>query len=185
MLTPVFPSRSSAEITSYDPELDIALGTFSYLIEDMPHMPDFRTGPYIGGYLSMKSPIFVTFFDTENVYNFFEAGFAINELVEENGSFYMVNIPFSVDFAYRVPLFDRFSILPFIGLGLGLSFGTHEGGSGPPIYLFFKTGLELRYLLWDGTHMRAKIDYGVALVDEIESGVMPFLRVRFPIPFIP
>ncbi|MBN2322607.1 MAG: hypothetical protein JXQ30_02635 [Spirochaetes bacterium] len=179
------PSASSADIIAYDPELDIAFGTFSYLMDDEPHMPDFRTGLYLGGYLSMKSPIFVYFFEAENVYNIFEAGFAVNEIVEPDRSFYMVNIPVSVDFAYRIPLFSRFSVLPFVGLGLGLSIGTGREGEGPPIYPFFKTGVELRYLLWDGTHMRIKIDYGVALVNEVEAGVMPFLRVRIPIPFIP
>jgi hypothetical protein len=185
LLLPCVPSVSHADIIAYDPELDIVLGTFSYLTGDGPNMPDFRTGPYFGGYLSMKSPIFVYFFDTENVYNIFEAGFAVNEIVEPDKSYYIINIPVSVDFAYCIPLFSKFSVLPFVGLGLGLSIGTAREGEGPPIYPFFKTGVELRYLLWDGTHMRIKIDYGVALVNEIETGAMPFLRVRIPIPFIP
>ena len=185
LLFTCLPAASHADIIAYDPELDIVLGTFSYLTGDEPDAPDFRTGPYIGGYLSMKSPIFVYFFDTENVYNIFEAGFAVNEIVESGKSYYMVNIPVSVDFAYRIPLFSRFSVLPFVGLGLGLSLGMAGGDDGPPIYPFFKTGVELRYLLWDGTHMRIKIDYGVALVNEVETGVIPFLRVRIPIPFLP
>jgi len=186
LLLPCVPPVSHADIIAYDPEIDVVLGTFSYLTGDEPNMPNFRTGPYFGGYLSMKSPIFVYFFDTENVYNIFEAGFAVNEIQEPDKSYYSVNIPVSVDFAYRIPLFDRFSILPFVGLGLGLSLGTAREEDGPPpLYPFFKTGVELRYLLWDGTHMRIKIDYGVALVNELETGVLPFLRVRIPIPFIP
>ena len=173
------------DILEYDPEVDISLGTFSYLMGNSDNAPDIMTGPYIGGYLSMKSPIFTYFFNSENVYNFFEVGCAVNEVRDQYGSFYIVNIPLSVDFAYRISVFPKFSILPFVGVGMGFSFGTGIDEGGPPVYPFVKTGIEIRYMMWKGTHLRMKVDYGLALVNEVETGFIPFLRVRFPIPFIP
>lgn len=174
-----------ADILTYDPEIDMVLGTFSFFGGPEKNMPPIKTGPYLGGYLSMKSPIFTYFFNTENVYNFFEVGCSVNEIEEQYGSSYIVNVPISVDFAYKIPILPKFSILPFVGFGLGLNFGPRQEGEGLPLYPFIKTGIELRYLMWKGTHMRVKVDYGVAFVNEVETGVIPFLRVRFPIPFIP
>ncbi len=174
-----------SDVLAYDPEIDISLGTFSYLMGGEQNAPNIKTGPYLGGYLSMKSPIFTYFFNSENVYNIFEAGFSVNEIEEQSAKFYLVNVPISVDFAYRIPVLPKFSILPFVGVGLGLSFNSGGGNDGPPLYTFIKTGVEIRYLLWDETHLRVKVDYGIAFVNEVESGIIPFLRVRFPIPFIP
>ena len=109
----------------------------------------------------------------------------MNEIEEEFESFYIINVPVSVDFAYKFELFPKFSILPFVGLGVGLNFSSRGPEEGFPLYPFIKTGVELRYLMWEDTHLRFKIDYGIAFVSEDETGFVPFLRVRFPIPFIP
>lgn len=177
--------RSFADILEYDPEVDISLGTFSFLGGDDQNAPDIQTGPYLGGYVSMKSPIFTYFFGSENVYNIFEAGLSVNEIRDQYGSIYMVTIPASVDFAYRITVLPKFSILPFVGLGLGFTVNTGQQEEGPTLYPFIKTGVEIRYLLWEGTHLRFKVDYGIAFVNQVETGFIPFLRVRFPIPFIP
>jgi len=182
----LFPGGGAfSDILAYDPEVDISLGTFSYLMGEEQNAPSIKTGPYLGGYLSMKSPIFTYFFNSENVYNIFEAGFSVNEIEEQSSTYYLVNIPISVDFAYRIPVLPKFSILPFVGVGLGLSFNSGGGNTGPPIYTFIKTGVEIRYLMWKDTHLKVKVDYGIAFVNETETGFVPFLRVRFPIPFIP
>jgi hypothetical protein len=181
----LFPSLAHSDILEYDPELDIALGMFDYFTGEGANVPAIKPGPYLGAYLSMKSPIFAYFFDSENIYNIFELGCAVNEINEEFGSFYIVNIPLSVDFAYSLNLFPKFSILPFVGFGFGLNIFSGEHDAGIPLYPFIKTGVEIRYLMWKGTHLRFKIDYGIAFVNEAESGFVPFLRVRFPIPFIP
>ena len=35
------------------------------------------------------------------------------------------------------------------------------------------------------TALKVKVSYGIMFVDEIESGFIQFLKVRFPVPFIP
>jgi hypothetical protein len=181
----LLPSIAQSDILEYDPELDMALGIFDFFTGEGTNAPVIKPGPYFGAYLSMKSPIFTYFFNSENIYNIFELGCAVNEMKEEFGSFYMVNVPLSVDFAYNLDLFPKFAILPFVGFGVGLIFNPHEPAGGVPLYPFIKTGVEIRYLMWKGTHLRFKIDYGIAFVNEAEEGFVPFLKVRFPIPFIP
>ncbi|UCB46851.1 MAG: hypothetical protein JSV25_05370 [Spirochaetota bacterium] len=181
----LFPSLACPDIFEYDPELDVALGMLGYFQGDGENVPSIKPGPYIGAYLSMKSPIFVYFFNSENVYNMFEAGVAVNEIKEQVGSSYIVNIPVSVDFAYSFEAFPKFSILPFVGFGVGLNLSSRGSGESFPLYPFVKTGFELRYLLWEDTHLRFKLDYGIAFISEVETGFIPFLKVRFPLPFLP
>ena len=182
----LFPLQGAfADLLEYDPEVDISLGTFSYFLGEDQNGPNIKTGPYLGGYLSMKSPIFSYFFSSENVYNIFEAGFSLNEIEEPSDKYYLLNFPFSVDFAYGISVSPKFSILPFVGAGFGAIVNTRYGAEGVPLYTFVKTGVEIRYLMWDKTHLRVKIDYGISFINEVETGFVPFLRVRFPIPFIP
>jgi len=180
----LYPQNLKGDIISYDPEVDISLGTFSYLTSSESNISYIKTGPYFGGYLSMKSPIFTYFFNSQNIYNIFELGFSVNELVSENQSFYIVSIPFSVDFAYKIQLFPKFSIYPLVGVGFSTTLGGNYENQ-VPIYPFIKTGIEIKFLIWKDTNLKIKVDYGIAFVDIIETGFLQFIKVRFPIPFIP
>jgi hypothetical protein len=170
-------------LSDYEPDIDVSAGTFNYFFNEGDGAPDIATGVFFSGYLSMKSPFFTFFFNTKNFYSTYEAGVAYNRV--RSDEYYVLSIPATVDLSYRIPLSRRLSVYPFVGTGLDAVDNRYNGTDNWNFYLLFDGGLEFKYGLWRDTYLKLKVTYGVVFVDTLTSGYAYFLRVRFPVPFIP
>jgi hypothetical protein len=175
-----------------DTDIDIAMGTLGYFFnpadisyeESQGHnLPDIKMGIYFGGYMSSKSRLFTFFFNTKNVYSIYEAGVALNSIEEED--YFMLSIPFSFDLAYRIPLGTRLSFYPFAGTGLDFVRIKEGNNTQWQFYYLIETGIELKYSVWKNTYLKLRVSYGLMFIDQLESGYMHLLKVRFPVPFLP
>jgi hypothetical protein len=183
LLNPQAGRRALGAVSDYDPDIDVSAGTFNYFFNDGDGAPSIRTGIFFSGYLSMKSPLFTFFFNTKNIYSTYEAGLAYNTV--ESGSYYVISIPATVELSYRIPVFKRLSVYPFVGTGLDTVNNLYNGMNNWNFYYLFDGGLEIKYSLWQDTFLKLKVTYGVVFVDTLASGYAHFIRVRFPVPFIP
>jgi hypothetical protein len=144
-------------------------------------------GPFVCGYFSLQNPLMVNYLNINNLYNIVEAGMAVNPFDRGPEEGLLLTFPATVDFAYRVRLGERFSLLPFVGTGVNL-LKVFDSEDPLKVYPVVKTGLELRYRTARGASLKLKLDYGIVFVDdaeEVPEGYMHFFRVRFPAPFIP
>jgi hypothetical protein len=171
-------------IANYEPDVDISMGTYNYFFNSGDSNPNLKTGVYFGGYLGMKSPLFSFFFNAQNFYSMYESGVAINNV--ENNDDFILTIPFVYDLSYRIRLFKKkkLTLKPFIGTGFNLVRFDTNGGNWD-LYYLLDTGFEVQYPIWRKTNLKLKINYGIMFVDTVDSGYVHFLRVRFPVPFIP
>jgi len=166
MVTLIAPVRSRGDIIFYDPDVDISVGLFNYFINADDITPDIKPGIYVGAYLSLKSPFFSDFFNTERLYSIFEAGVALSDIENESASF--ITIPLHVDLAYRMRIRPKLHLLPFIGTGLHITYN------------------ELRWGAYKNTTIKlVKLNYGLIFDGRVQSGYVQYLQLRFPIPFIP
>jgi hypothetical protein len=181
-------AADGGNLVFYDPDLDFSMGLLAYSIPGSPLT--IHPGPFAAGYFSLRNPILVNYFNLNNVYNILEAGLAINRMDYMGSESLLLTAPILVDFAYRIRFGERFAMLPFVGSGIFLIDTVVEGGSDPPlqVYPVLKTGVELRYRLKSGVWLKLKGDYGVMFVNDdpnVPDGYAQFLRIRFPVPFIP
>jgi hypothetical protein len=176
-------SRALGAVSDYEPDIDVSAGTFNYFFNEGDDAPDIGTGVFFSGYLSMKSPLFTFFFNTKNIYSTYEAGFACNRVGNEG--YYVISIPATVELSCRIPLSRRVSLHPFVGTGLDTVNSRYNGMDNWNLYYLFDGGLEVKYSLWRDTFLKLKVTYGIVFVDTLTSGYAHFLRVRFPVPFIP
>ena len=58
------PSAAGADITLYDPDVDVSLSIYHPILNEGDIAPDIRTGLYFGGYFSWKSRFFTDYFNT-------------------------------------------------------------------------------------------------------------------------
>ena len=170
-------------LSDYNPDIDVSAGTFNYLFNEGDDVPDMGTGIFFSGYLSMKSPLFTFFFNSKNIYSTYEAGLVYNEAKSQD--VYLISIPATVELSYRIPLFRRWSIHPFVGTGLDTVRGPGNGAAEWDVYYLLDGGLEIKYGLWQDTFLKLKITYGMVFVDSLTSGYAHYIRVRLPVPFIP
>ena len=190
LFSPRAANRATADLVLYDPEIDVSASLYQPMINSGDTAPDIGMGVYFGGYLSRKSRFFTDYFNAERIYTIFEAGFAINPIQDEDS--YYVTIPFHVDIAYRIGQ-GRFSFLPFVGLGMNLTFNDYLSDpsynesfkDGPNGAFSVGTGFELRWKVLTYSALRLKFDYGILFDGRVESGYMYYMRLRMPIPFIP
>ena len=56
---------------------------------------------------------------------------------------------------------------------------------GPNVAFSMGTGFELRRTILKYSALRLKFDYGILFDGRVESGYMPYMRLRMPLPFIP
>jgi hypothetical protein len=184
------PKNVFGAFTDYDPEIDISLGLINYMYTPIDlesptaDLPEIGMGLYGGGYLGLKSPLFTFFFNTENIYTTYEAGLAFNRL---GAGDLLISVPLVVDLSYRLSLFRRkkFALQPFAGTGVDMIGSNRDNTFVWQIHYLVNAGLEIRYVAWDNTTLKIKASYGIIFVDDLESGFMHFIKVRFPVPFIP
>lgn len=181
---------ATADLVLYDPEIDVSMSLYKPMINSDDTAPDIAMGVYFGGYLSRKSRFFTDYFNAERIYTIFEGGIAINPIREEDSNY--VTIPLQVDIAYRIGS-GRLSFLPFISLGLNFTFNSYLSDpaynesfkDGPHAAFSVGTGFELRWTILTYSALRLKFDYGILFDGRVESGYMPYVRLRLPLPFIP
>ncbi len=191
-LSPLAPAPAHADLVFYDPDLDISMGMLAYDIPGLQVLPEnmrvhTQPGPFVGGYFSLQNPLLVNYLHIHNLYNIVEAGIAVNRYERGPETGLLLSFPVAVDFAYRIRLGERFSLLPFVGTGVTL-LKVYDSEDPLRVYPLVKTGLELRYRTAGGSSLKLKLDYGIMFVDDLEEvpeGYMQFLRVRLPVPFIP
>lgn len=187
---PLAASRAAADIILYDPEIDVSMSLYKPFINEGDTAPDIGMGVYFGGYLSRKSRFFTDYFNAERIYTIFEGGVAINPIQNEDSNY--VTIPLQVDIAYRIGS-GKFSFLPFISVGLNFTFNRYLNDpaynesfrDGPNGAFSVGTGFELRWTILKYSALRLKFDYGILFDGRVESGYMPYMRLRMPLPFIP
>jgi hypothetical protein len=187
----LIPAAAGADLTLYDPEVDVSLSIHRPIFNQGDIAPDIRTGLYFGGYFSMKSPFFTDYFNTKRVYTLFEAGLALNPI--ENESALFITIPLHVSFGYRIGLGPKFALIPFVGTGLHITYNDYLADSDyneifkdrPHASGVISGGLELRWTMMKSSVFRVKFDYGIVFENRVESGYTQYLQVRLPIPFIP
>jgi hypothetical protein len=190
LLFPLAANRASADLILYDPEIDVSISLYKPLINEGDRAPDIEMGVYFGGYLSRKSRFFTDYFNAERIYTIFEGGVAINPIQNEDSNY--VTIPLQVDIAYRIGS-GKFSFLPFISMGLNFTFNKYLNdpaynesfSDGPNLTFSMGTGFELRRTILKYSALRLKFDYGILFDGRVESGYIPYMRLRMPLPFIP
>jgi hypothetical protein len=186
----ILPGTGTAAITDYDPEIDISVGLLNYMYTPLDlksptaNLPELGMGLYAGGYLGLKSPLFTFFFNSQNIRTTYEAGVAFNQIGAGN---YFISIPLIVDLSYRISLFKKkkFALQPFVGSGFDVVRSSENNDSFWQVHYLVNAGLEIKYFAWDNTSLKIKASYGIIFVDDLESGFMHFIKVRFPVPFIP
>ena len=184
------PDKAFGGITNYDPEIDVSVGLINYrytsidLESPTADLPKLGMGLYGGGYLGLKSPLFTFFFNTKNIYTTYETGIALNQLGESE---YLISIPLIVDLSYRISLFKKkkFALQPFAGTGFDVIGSRGGNASAWQVHYLVNAGLEIKYFAWENTALKIKASYGIIFVDDLESGFMHFIKIRFPVPFIP
>jgi len=184
----IFPPTLRASLIFYDPDFDISMSCLSYFSGEGENNPDIRPGIYFGGYLSMKSPLFANYFKTLRIYNIFEAGVALNEITIDTGTGdreLLISVPLVVDFAYRLNITKKLLFFPFIGAGFTFTHIPNIDENSTNFSPLMTVGAELKYVVTDTTSLKIKFDYGIALDNRTESGIIQFIKVRFPVPFIP
>jgi hypothetical protein len=182
---------AAADITLYEPNVDVSLAVYHPMISKEDVAPDIRTGIYFGGYFSWKSPFFTDYFNTKRIYTIYEVGLALNPI--ENESALFVTIPLRVSFGYRIGLGKKIALIPFAGTGLHLTYNDSlEDAVYSEIFEdrlhvcgLVSAGLELRWAIMRGGIFRLKFDYGIVFDNRVESGYTQYLMVRLPLPFIP
>jgi hypothetical protein len=190
LLFPYSASGARGDLVLYDPEIDVSMSLYKPLINEGDRAPDIDMGIYFGGYLSRKSRFFTDYFNAERIYTIFEGGVAINPIKNEDSNY--ITIPLQVDIAYRFGS-GKFSFLPFISMGLNFTFNRYLNDpaynesfrDGPNGAFSMGTGFELRRTTVKYSALRLKFDYGILFDGRVESGYMPYMRLRMPLPFIP
>ena len=186
----ILPGTVLGAITDYDPEIDISVGIMNYmytprdLASPTADLPELKMGLYGGGYLGLKSPLFTFFFNSKNMYTTYEVGIAVNQTGASN---YFIPFPLIVDLSYRISLFKKkkFALQPFIGSGFDVIRSSENNTTSWQIHPLVNVGLEIKYFAWDDTSLKIKASYGILFMDDLESGFLQFIKVRFPVPFIP
>jgi len=189
--TLLFPLTAAADITLYEPDVDVSLSVYHPMISKNDVAPDIRTGIYFGGYFSWKSPFFTDYFNTERIYTIYEAGLALNPIENETALF--VTIPLRVRCGYRLGIGQKIALIPLAGTGLHL---TYNDSLDDTVYSdifedrfyvrgLVSAGLEFRWTIMRGSTLRLKFDYGIVFDNRVESGYTQYLMVRLPLPFIP
>ena len=182
---------AGADLTLYDPEVDVSLSVYRPIINRGDIAPDIRTGLYFGGYFSMKSFFFTDYFNTKRIYTIFEGGLALNPIGDETALF--ITIPLHVSFGYRIGLGKKIALIPFVGTGLNI---TYNDFLTDPVYNeafndrpyaggVISGGLEFRWAIMRSSVFRLKFDYGIVFDNRVESGYTQYLQIRLPVPFIP
>jgi len=189
----VFPPTAAPDsATDYDIDIDVCLSSYSYIFNESDiryhesmgdDLPDIKTGVYFGGYMSGKNRLLSFFFNLKNVYSMYEFGCALNPLGNEDRT--LLSIPLTYDLAYRIGLSERVGLFPFVGGGLNLIRIEYNNSPQWQFFYMVETGLEVKYRIWDTTHLKLRISYGVVFLDQVQIGYMHIIKVRFPVPFIP
>ena len=187
---PLAANRAAADLILYDPAIDVSMSLYKPLINESDRAPDIGMGVYFGGYLSRKSRFFTDYFNAERIYTIFEGGVAINPIQNEDSNY--ITIPLQVAIACRIGS-AKFSFLPFISVGLNFTFNRYLNDpaynesfrDGPNGAFSMGTGFELRRTILKYSALRLKFDYGILFDGRVESGYMPYMRLRMPLPFIP
>lgn len=165
-----------------DPDIDISLGNWDYHIPEQEDVEPLRSGLYLGGYFSSRSRIFSYFFNSQNIYTIYETGISLNRIDDSRD--YLLSIPLLIDFAYRLRIVKRLYFQPLLGTGFIIMYSEgNEGGF--RLCPLIKTGYEIRYQLWENTYVKFKFDFGVVFDNKVQGGTLSFIRLKFPIPFIP
>ncbi len=187
-LLTISPVTAKCSLIFYDPDFDISMGSISYFAGSGENNPVISPGIYFGGYLGMKSPLFANYFKTQRIYNIFEVGLALNEITMDPDSGdreLLITVPLLIDFAYRLNITKKFLFLPFAGMGFSFTHIPHISENSTNISPLITVGAQLKYLITDTTSLKLQFDYGIALDNRTDSGIIQFIKVRFPVPFIP
>jgi len=175
-----------------DTDVDISMGTFNYFFNPSDKayeesqgrtLPEIHTGIYFGAYLSTRSKLFTFFFNAKNFYSMYEAGVALNTIGTEDS--FVLSIPLTLDLAYRIPVSKRAALFPFAGTGIDFVRTDESDEYVWQFYYLIEMGIELKYSVWRNTYLKVRINYGLVFIDNLESGYMHILKVRFPVPFLP
>ncbi len=193
ILPAVFPLTAAPDsVTNYDIDIDVCLSSYSYIFNESDikyhesigdDLPDIKTGVYFGGYMSNKNRLLSFFFNLKNVYSMYEFGCALNPLGNEDST--LISFPFTYDLAYRIGLSERTGLFPFVGGGFDLIRIEYDERPHWQFFYMAETGLEVKYRIWGTTNLKLRISYGVIFLDQVQSGYMHIIKVRFPVPFIP
>ncbi len=187
-LPAISPATAKCSLIFYDPDFDISMGSIGYFAGSGENNPVISPGIYFGGYLGMKSPLFANYFKTQRIYNIFELGVALNEITMDSDSGdreLLITVPLLIDFAYRLNITKKLLFLPFVGTGFSFTHIPHISENSTNISPLITVGAQLKYLITDTASLKLQFDYGIALDNRTDSGIIQFIKVRFPVPFIP
>jgi len=183
----LIPGSILAGMVDYKPQVDISFGTFNYLFikSDLKNLSEFKKpeqGVYLGGYISMISPMIKFFFDSSKCISIYELGIATNLI--ENSSSILITVPFSAAVGYPLKITKKLKIIPFSGIGFSLTYLDFENVLSP-LHFYLLTGLEVRRKILKNSYFRIKCDVGILYSGRLDSSTFYFIRTRFPIPFLP
>jgi hypothetical protein len=183
--------HADGDLTLYDPDVDVSMSLYYPMIDEGAPAPDIGAGIYFGGYFSRQSRFFTDYFNSRRIYTMLEAGLAINPIENEDVPF--ITIPFRADFGYRIGIGKSIALIPFIGVGFQITYNDYL--SDPSYNAIFEdraffgglveTGLEFRWEFMARSTLRLRLNYGIVFDGRVESGYIPYLLIRFPVPFIP
>ncbi|MFW6137643.1 MAG: hypothetical protein ACOC7U_00585 [Spirochaetota bacterium] len=165
----------------YNKERDFRLGVSNLFIEN-DSLPYKNTGIYIGYYASKKSPFFTDFFNTRRLYHIVEGGVVLHKA--ETGNSFMLAVPATLELGFRINLSRKLHLYPVAGGGASIFYLTDLS---PQFKLFpiITIGLELKYLIWDNTTVKTKVDFGLIFDNTTSSGIIRYIKINLPLPFIP
>ncbi len=176
----IIPFSAMASIGKYNPNIDIDSGLFILFTKD-ENRTEPIPGGYLGGHLIMESPVLKNNFDIKRIYTIYNFGILT---LKGPGTTYVLLINGLIELGYNFNLFKNFYILPFAGWGLSIIpidyYFIHRNA-----FLTLNIGLLFRYKIWKDCYLKLKIEGGMLYGSEFENGYTNYIRVIFPIPFIP
>ena len=180
IVTPVIPITLQASIGDYNPGVDIDFGNlFLMMRENDSIMP--IPGFYYGGHLIMESPILKNNFDTKNIYTIYNLGLSG---VKGPGSTYVVLLSGMIEMGYNLKVFKKFNMMFFGGWGFNF-IPVNYSFIKRSLFLTLNGGIFLRYKLWRDCYLKLKLEAGMLYGSQLDNGYMTYVRIIWPIPFIP
>ena len=179
-LISLIPPILEASIHDYNPDIDIALGDCFLIIHENENFT--VSGLYIGALYLMESPLIKNLFSTTRFYGIYNFG---TVFINGENNRTILFLPIFIDIGYKFQLFKRFEILPFAGWGLGVIPNDYPEIN-RSIMLSVNAGILIRFRLWSTAYLKLIVEYGTIFGNQFpDRGYANYMRIVYPIPFIP
>ena len=176
------PLLLEASIYEYNPDIDVSFGNYYLIIHDNGNF--IVNGSYMGVLYLMESPLLKNLFSTNRFYSIYNFGITFfND--ENNNNNTIIFLPFSINIGYKLQFLKKFELFPFAGWGLGIIPADYSQIKKSAL-LSINIGFLIRYRLWNTTYLKLRLEYGTIFGNQFpDKGYANYLRIVYPIPFIP